>query len=354
VSISEIWLTQEQIDEIEAQEATVAAQQKADEETQQAAIDAELQLAAQEANKRDEASQPLTDEDLARLVVVERDQPEVYDSAISEISSAQARGWPVPEYPELDLADLPPRRAMLARMNAWIAEQQGELHRLQESRRTFVKSLDAPTETEAAIAAEVASGKNKLLAWLRSNGKLDRPTIDAFEREALEARLPVQRHEAEVAKAALGSLDVEIDVLERRLDALHERQKRHIEAAVIEAGAGFLGQLYVRATHDLRDIIASISGLSTIAQRADPDGTGGVLRRTITTTFSTDLPWFDLPELRQVFSFKTDSGDFQPRLAVDEGLVYASAGPWKRFASMLATDARAELPREIRDLEDDL
>jgi hypothetical protein len=69
---------------------------------------------------------------------------------------------------------------------------------------------------------------------MRAGGDFARPKLRNVERAQLEAKLPADRHEAEMAQSALADAEREIEVLTKQIEVLAGRRQRFAYDAVLE------------------------------------------------------------------------------------------------------------------------
>lgn len=162
---------------------------------------------------------PLAPQPVAEAVppVVEAEEPVV-----------EAEDLMVPSAAELgiDVSDLPPRRADLVRLVAYIAKSRDEREAIAAGRERYLQAMQLPSLTRQQIADLRKGDAAGAVAFIEAGGEGLEPVIRRAERKQLQARLAtLDEPEAETARAALEHADrrlTEVDQRITRLEALQE------------------------------------------------------------------------------------------------------------------------------------
>ena len=324
------WLPQEELDRIEAQRERSLAAAQAERDSE---IAEQMRLIEKEqAAELEEALKPLTAEQIGDLAELKAVDPTSYEDQVEKIAERQVEVWPVPPVDDLD--GFPPARAMLIRFREWIRSTEEELRVLRENRLQFLHNLGVPGDVEKQIADLVQGDVGDLLNSLRSQGKIGPVEFRSHEREMLEQRLGHDRHAAEVARVALTTLEVEIDVLVQRIHYLRKSLPGYVNDALLEAVGPRLAREYAKRIRDLEATTAKMLGLARVARTSAEAHDGfSPFGYYAGNTFQVALPRFRLEGLPE-----------RPAIQADDAKVAASAAPWAEMADLWGHNPRADLP----------
>lgn len=190
---------------------------------------------------------------------------------------------------------------------------------------------------QAALDDLIETDTLNFVRWLSSGSDaLSKPTVRAFEREAMEKALPERRHERQIALAAMSQIELQVDILERRIAILESRQESFVHAAVIEHADQTIGPDYRAKMVDLASTIAELFGLASVVRRGNVSSDLRLFRGDNLHT-TVDMPWFGLQSVVGGMSRP-------PQIEVPESTVRRAAAPWRTLAEVWADDPRADPP----------
>ena len=324
------WLPEHELNRLEAERDRARAEAQAERDDH---IAEQMRLIEEEAAAElEEALKPLTSEQIAELAERKANDPTLYEDQIEKLAARQVEIWPVP--PLNDLEGFPPSRAMLIRFREWIQTTEEELRVLRENRFQFLHNLGVPGDIERQIADLVQGDVGGLLNTLRSQGKIGSVEFRSHERDLLEQRLGHDRHAAEVAKIALTTLEVEIDVLVQRIHYLRKSLPGYVNDALLEAVGPRLAREYAKRIRDLEATTAKMLGLAKVARTSAEAADGfSPFGYFVGPTFEVVLPRFTLNGLPE-----------RPAIQADDAKVAAAAVPWAELADLWGHNPRADLP----------
>jgi hypothetical protein len=214
-----------------------------------------------------------------------------------------------------DVRGLPPARAALARVVAWRRKEQDALATLKAGRARIAARIEA---AKAEIAQDHAQAEAEAASIL-----------DSVRRGAEFALSFIRPREAvldlTVAHLALAKADEEIRVKAAELDAVAERQKLAVDAALTEAAHSVVNA-YDSALTAATEAAARLEGLAVHLGRGRAGRTVG------------EMPGF---------AMAGDDADARP-VAVHRREIDAAAKVWRGFAEALANDPRADAAKHLR------
>jgi hypothetical protein len=265
----------------------------------------------------------------------EREADEADEAPDPREPHAAASPWEAAEPPGaeelgVDVAGLPPARARLARFIAWIERTRRELQDMTDGRARLLEEAGVPAVTEKKIRELVDNDTMGLVSWMRAGAKApSEREIRKFERAQLEEKLKGDRHAAEVARAALDAIEVEIEGKRRQLTELEGRREDFAADAVLEH-ADAVGAAYLLKVDELRDLLGRLNGLAVVLRNYRRYRPSGGPAETPIPLPSFGLPSFGAP--RPGFTLKIDPS------AED---MQAAARPWRELLKRWGTDAHA-------------
>ena len=333
IGLNGSWVDPETARENKRQQAMAEKQRAAAEAELEAERAEQARLADEErAAEIEEALRPPTADQIAELAALKGSDPELYDDEVAKIGERQAEVWPVPLADNIEGCGR--ARGMLISFRELIDRTDAELQGMRATRSAFLVDVGAPGDTEAQINDLVESDTDNFLSWLRSAGKIGSTEVRSFERARLETKLPADRHKREVALAALGRLEVEIDLVASRAHYLREQLPGYIADALLEAVGPRLAREYVERIKDLEATTASMLGLAKVARNSAEAADGfSPFGYFVGPTFEVVLPRFTLEGLPE-----------RPAIQADDAKVAAAAVPWAELADLWGHNPRADLP----------
>jgi hypothetical protein len=221
----------------------------------------------------------------------------------------------------VDVAGLSPARAGLVRFAAWLRQTRDQVQHLEGARERFLTDLGAPAVTQQQLDDLIAKDKTGFLAWLKSGAdQKTKPTVDAFRRQQIEAKLAEDTYAAEVARDGLKALENEIAILKEAVRLLDERHEKFAKAVLIEEAGPKLAE-YRAAADRLRVVTAEVAGLV----RAAPSDK--LLRGFGLSQVDIRLPAF---------------GGAKP-IVIETREIDRAAEPWRERIRALVSDPRAPI-----------
>lgn len=225
----------------------------------------------------------------------------------------------------VDVAGLPPSRAALIRFAAWVAAVTSELEALERGRDEFARQIGVPAVTQAELDALIEKDKSGFLSWLRSGAnKSERPELEAYKREQLQARLAGEGHEATVARDAVAEVERLIETTTKGVEILKGRHARFARAVLVEDAKANLLTEYRQSADRLQAIVRELQGLAHIAG----DIGGFVPGAYRPDTFEVKLPAF---------------GGVRPNFDITPDITENAARPWRTMVKALVADPRAPI-----------
>jgi hypothetical protein len=181
---------------------------------------------------------------------------------------------------------------------------------------------------------------------MRQGGAFAAPKLRTNERSQLEARLPDDRHEAEMAKQALADAEREIEVLQKQIEVLAGRRQRFVYDAVLEyAAAEGAGAAYQAAVEEVQARLAELLGLAhVLGAHRDffRDWRGEILA-------DVAMPRFNLSgvagHIADTIKLGMPTG---PRIVVSAARAQKAAEPWKALRDAWMNNARHQPVNGLR------
>ncbi|HZR62276.1 MAG TPA: hypothetical protein VFA80_15110 [Xanthobacteraceae bacterium] len=162
-----------------------------------------------------------------------------------------------------DVSGLPSARAQHTRYVAWCGKFRDELHDLEAKKAKLEAMIAAPSEAERGVHHGILKTVDALMGRGESGGEADA--------KVLADRLAIATHQAKAAEIALVEIAELIDVATLKIRHLEGRENDFLWPALAEvAGEAGLGDDYVRAIDNLREIASLMFGLAELA----PYGSG--------------------------------------------------------------------------------
>lgn len=265
------------------------------------------------------------------------DRPEAAANARLTAAAQAVLDTEPPDDLKVDVRGLLPQRARLVRFEAWQADLKAKLDALRAGRERYLELLGVAVRTEAKIAEIVEADRTGLLDAMRAGGAFSPPKLRAHERAQLEAKLPADRHEAELAVAAVADAEREIAVLQKQIEVLAGRRQRFVYDALLEyAGAEGVGPAYAAAVEQVQDRMAELLGLAHVV-----GGHGGYFRsHRDEIAADVAMPKFNLPGIPGYVGETIKLGQpTGPRIAVTAARARKAAEPWAVLAKPWMSNA---------------
>ncbi|HLG85979.1 MAG TPA: hypothetical protein VKZ79_02160 [Alphaproteobacteria bacterium] len=253
------------------------------------------------------------------------------DDANDDAAHSYAQGEPpAAEVLGIDIAGLSPQRARLVRFIGWMTQTRGELDELEDGRARFLEALGVPAVTRQKIDELIASDATGLVAWMKTGAMGITPRqVHSFERQQLEAKLKDDTHKAEVAKAALRTIEREIVQKKRQVEELEARRRDFVFDVLIEE-ADRLGRTYLERIEQLRATLTPLVALGEVVGLYRDYRAAGALPEV-----EIRLPRFGLPALANA------GARHGTALKIDAETVRGAARRWRSLAEAWAKDPRA-------------
>ncbi len=262
------------------------------------------------------------------------DAPEPINPAVGNPPSAADLG--------INVDGLPSKRALLARFAAWQIQTVDQMAALEDARTAYLEQMGVPVVTEETLRALVERDTLAHLAWIKAGAsKISKADARSFEREQLETKLTGDRHQAEVARAAMDALEAEIDAARAMVSGLERRHRGYVLDALIEHADG-LAAGYQRQAEATRAALLPLMGLGTIVRDR-----GGYRGSYASDEVKVELPTFGLDAFRDgvatgMAMIRPAGYVRPPSIVVTTAQTKAAAEPWTKLLAAWTADPMAE------------
>jgi hypothetical protein len=244
---------------------------------------------------------------------------------------------------EISVEGLPPARAAMVRLFAWIAALQLQLSQTIKGRAAFIETLGIASITQQALDDLVAADKTNLLSWMKAGAGFSMPVAREFERQQLAAKLDDDRYQTVIAREAITLADLEIDTLMAGINLLQKRRRSFVLDAVLEYATEGAARAYIKAIADLETSMAALLGLAGVVGRHG----GFYVSYADKIEADITLPAFSLPGIPgHIGATMSLVYKGAPSVCVTEHTAKVAAEPWRRLVDLWTMNPEAEPPQK--------
>lgn len=268
----------------------------------------------------EEAAQAVEDQEHQRIARLE----------LSQAIWAPFMDAPVPDAGALgiNVEGLTPARSELVRFAEWQKRQAVELQALEDQRGAFLKQMGVPVVTEQQLRKLEEQDRSGFMQWRRRGSPAkEKPELQAYQREQLQAKLASDQWAGQVASEELDRVEAEIETATKIVDVLGKRHATYLNAALAEAAAPIAVKIEA-LTAQLTNEYGKLMGLHLLTNSR------------LYNHFRDDLDHL-MPSTAQ--------DRRAPRIAVSRAIAAAQAVPWQRLEELWTTDPRAVPPEQAKD-----